>query len=57
MLGTLVGVILLSMVTNALVIMRFQFFWQLVASGIIIIAAIGFYSWLQKRTSTPPKVT
>jgi ribose/xylose/arabinose/galactoside ABC-type transport system permease subunit len=45
------------MVTNALVIMRFQFFWQLVASGIIIIAAIGFYSWLQKRTSTPPKVT
>ena len=52
MLGTLVGVILLSMVTNALVIMRFQFFWQLVASGVIIIAAIGFYSWLQKRTST-----
>lgn len=57
MLGTLVGVILLSMVTNALVIMRFQFFWQLVASGIIIIVAIGFYSWLQKRTSTAPKDT
>jgi len=57
MLGTLVGVILLSMVTNALVIMRFQFFWQLVASGIIIILAIGFYSWLQKRTSTAPKDT
>ena len=49
MIGTLVGVILLSMVTNALVILRFQFFWQLVASGIIIVAAIGFYGYLQRR--------
>lgn len=49
MFGTLVGVLLLSMVTNALVMLRFQFFWQLVASGVIIIAAIGFYSYLQKR--------
>lgn len=49
MFGTLVGVLLLSMVTNALVMLRFQFFWQLVASGTIIIAAIGFYSYLQRR--------
>lgn len=49
MFGTLVGVLLLSMVTNALVMLRFQFFWQLVASGVIIIAAIGFYSYLQRR--------
>ncbi len=49
MFGTLVGVLLLSMVTNALVMLRFQFFWQLVASGLIIIAAIGFYSYLQRR--------
>lgn len=49
MLGTLVGVILLSMVTNALVLLRFQFFWQLVAAGVIIIASIAFYSWLQRR--------
>ncbi|MEM7024467.1 MAG: ABC transporter permease [Pseudomonadota bacterium] len=49
MFGTLVGVILLSMVTNALVLLRFQFFWQLVASGVIIIAAIGFYSYMQRR--------
>ena len=54
MLGTLVGVILLSMVTNALVVLRLQFFWQLVASGVIIILSIGFYSWLQKRTGTAP---
>ncbi|PKP63462.1 MAG: hypothetical protein CVT86_05145 [Alphaproteobacteria bacterium HGW-Alphaproteobacteria-8] len=53
MFGTLVGVILLSMVTNALVMLRFQFFWQLVASGVIIIAAIGFYSYLQRRGGDP----
>ncbi len=49
MFGTLVGVILLSMVTNALVMLRFQFFWQLVAAGAIIIVSIAFYSWLQRR--------
>lgn len=50
MFGTLVGVILLSMVTNALVLLRFQFFWQLVAAGLIIIVSIAFYTWLQRRT-------
>lgn len=49
MFGTLVGVLLLSMVTNALVMLRLQFFWQLVASGLIIICSIGFYSYLQRR--------
>ncbi len=48
MLGTLVGVLLLAMVTNALVILRFQFFWQLVAAGLVIIASIGFYSYLHR---------
>ena len=57
MFGTLVGVLLLSMVTNALVVLRFQFFWQLVASGLIIIAAIGFYSWLQGRSSILSKAS
>ncbi|MBX2881669.1 MAG: ABC transporter permease [Granulosicoccus sp.] len=47
MFGTLVGVLLLAMVTNALVMLRFQFFWQLIAAGVIIIASIGFYSYLQ----------
>ena len=56
MFGTLVGVLLLAMVTNALVMLRFQFFWQLIASGIIIIASIGFYAYLQEggnRDSRP----
>lgn len=52
MFGTLVGVLLLAMVTNALVMLRFQFFWQLVAAGVIIIASIGFYAWVQRRQGT-----
>ena len=54
MFGTLVGVVLLSMVTNALVMMRFQFFWQLVASGLIIVVSIAFYGWLQRRNGESP---
>lgn len=51
MFGTLVGVLLLAMVTNSLVILRFQFFWQLVAAGVIIIASISFYAYLQRRNN------
>lgn len=47
MLGALVGVLLLSMVVNALVTLRMDFFWQQVAAGVIIIASVGFYSSLQ----------
>ena len=54
MVGTLVGVLLLSMVVNALVTLRFEFFWQQVASGIIIILAVGFYSYLQRRGTAGP---
>ncbi len=52
MFGTLVGVLLLAMVTNALVMLRFQFFWQLIAAGLIIIASIGFYSYLQEGSGS-----
>ena len=51
MFGTLVGVLLLAMVTNSLVLLRFQFFWQLVAAGVIIIASIAFYAHLQHRNN------
>lgn len=51
MFGTLVGVLLLAMVTNSLVILRFQFFWQLVAAGVIIITSISFYTYLQRRNN------
>lgn len=49
MVGTLVGVILLAMVTNALVILRLAFFWQLVASGAIIVLSVAFYTYLEQR--------
>lgn len=52
MFGTLVGVLLLAMVTNALVMLRFQFFWQLIAAGVIIIVSIGFYSYLQEGSGS-----
>lgn len=47
MMGTLVGVLLLSMVVNALVMLRLDFFWQQVAAGLIIISSVAFYAALQ----------
>lgn len=47
MTGTLVGVLLLSMVVNALVMLRLDFFWQQVAAGLIIITSVAFYAALQ----------
>ncbi len=55
MFGTLVGVLLLAMVTNSLVMLRFQFFWQLVAAGVIIIASIASYAYLQHRNNPDAK--
>jgi len=47
MAGSLVGVLLLSMVVNALVLLRLDFFWQQVAAGVIIITSVAFYAALQ----------
>jgi ribose transport system permease protein len=49
MVGTLAGVILLAMIANALVTLRFAFFWQGVYAGIIITASVAFYAYLQQR--------
>ncbi|MEM7128420.1 MAG: ABC transporter permease [Chloroflexota bacterium] len=49
MLGSFSGVLLLSMMINALVILRIEFFWQSVASGVVIILSVALYTWLQKR--------
>lgn len=48
MLGSFAGVLLLSMMINALVTLRIEFFWQSVASGVVIIASVAVYTWLQK---------
>ncbi len=49
MVGSLAGVLLLSMMINALVTLRIEFFWQSVASGAVIIISVAFYTWLQKK--------
>ena len=48
-LGSLAGVLLLSMMINALVTLRIEFFWQSVASGVVIIVSVAIYTWLQKK--------
>ncbi len=47
--GSLAGVLLLSMMINALVTLRIEFFWQSVASGAVIILSVALYTWLQKK--------
>ena len=49
MLGSFAGVLLLSMMINALVTLRIEFFWQSVASGVVIIISVALYTWLQKK--------
>jgi ribose/xylose/arabinose/galactoside ABC-type transport system permease subunit len=47
--GTLLGAILLSMLNNALVIAGVEFFWQLVAIGCIVIAAVTINNIRENR--------
>lgn len=47
--GSLAGVLLLAMMINALVTLRIEFFWQSVASGVVIILSVAAYAWLQKK--------
>lgn len=49
MLGSLCGVILLAMITNATIILRIEFFWQSVAAGAVIVISVAAYSWLQAK--------
>jgi len=49
MLGSFAGVLLLSMMINALVTLRIEFFWQSVASGVVIIASVALYTWMQTK--------
>lgn len=49
MLGSLAGVLLLSMMINALVTLRIEFFWQSVASGVVIVSSVALYTWIQRK--------
>lgn len=47
--GSFAGVLLLSMMVNALVTLRIEFFWQSVASGVVIILSVAAYTWMRKK--------
>lgn len=49
MIGSFSGVLLLAMMLNALVTLRIEFFWQPVASGVVIISSVALYAWMQKK--------
>ena len=49
MIGSFAGVLLLSMMINALVTLRIEFFWQSVASGVVIVSSVALYTWMQKK--------
>ncbi|MEO1469731.1 MAG: ABC transporter permease, partial [Pseudomonadota bacterium] len=49
MIGSFAGVLLLSMMINALVTLRIEFFWQSVASGVVIVGSVALYAWMQKK--------
>jgi ribose transport system permease protein len=37
------------MMINALVTLRIEFFWQSVASGVVIVSSVALYTWMQKK--------
>ena len=49
--GTLLGAILLSMMTNALVIAGVDYFWQLFIMGIIVLIAVTINNFRDRKLS------
>ncbi len=50
--GTVMGALLLSMMTNALVIAGVDFFWQLVVMGVIVLIAVAISNLREHRIPT-----
>lgn len=50
-LGATLGAVLLSMITNSMVLLGFSFFWQQVAAGAVIVIAVTIYTLAEPRTS------
>lgn len=51
-LGTLLGVFLLTMITNSLILMGISSYWQRVAIGLILIASIAVTTYRERRGVT-----
>lgn len=50
--GTVLGALLLSMMTNALVIAGVDYFWQLVVMGVIVLIAVAIGNLRERRIPT-----
>ncbi|MGE5643254.1 MAG: ABC transporter permease, partial [Byssovorax cruenta] len=50
-LGTMLGAILLGLITNGLILMGISSYWQQVFSGIIIILAVALDTWRRSQKS------
>lgn len=50
--GTVLGALLLSMMTNALVIAGVDYFWQLVVMGVIVLIAVAINNLRERRIPT-----
>lgn len=50
--GTVLGALLLSMMTNALVIAGVDYFWQLVIMGVIVLIAVAINNLRERRIPT-----
>jgi len=44
MIGAALGAVLLSMITNSMVLLRLSFFWQQVAAALVIVIAVALYT-------------
>ncbi|MEO9517117.1 MAG: ABC transporter permease [Paracoccaceae bacterium] len=51
-LGTVLGALLLSMMTNALVIAGVDFYWQLVVMGVVVLGAVGINNLRENRVTS-----
>ena len=50
-LGTVLGALLLSMMTNALVIAGVDYYWQLVVMGVVVLGAVGISNLRENRVT------
>ena len=50
-LGTMLGAVLLGLITNGLILMGISSYWQQVFSGTIIILAVALDTWRRQQKS------
>ena len=46
--GSIVGALILALIANTMVLIGFDYFWRLVATGFIILIAVAINMWQEK---------